>query len=446
MIRSRYFPDAARCFADIPNDSDKIEVPADIYDEAADSPDAKKNFLRGTYPYEAVKIIAQSERVEALKFNAASGEITTSSTVGISAETEYAFAVWNFYDRDSAIERVILSRLGAGEQAENVKNLAVEKEDTFIEDLAKQAAGDIFKRMYNKFSDGKGGGEVNIDIVKPPQFAQKIGEVFSTIGDEIIIFMRHGEDISNLLRGRISGKQFVKNTALTLISLTVAGTAVSIAPIGGAILTFCQMYAMKTKGREFAKRFLDRFIKDDSERMLKIFEAELAGELAGKFLTKYEFILLNAAICDDLSKDFLQDMYARGNDTSRAAFARAHVQKRLDDIFRQRIFVEMPSTQDWINGLMRVRDKISRGEDIFDDMERRRANALSNMRAQLKKYGLKPHEIGHAVEAVNDINKILLEGERVLRQMIDSTRLYEDIHSRQIAERDALKNALRELS
>ena len=73
MIKSRYFPDAARCLAEVPSNGDKIEIPADVYDSLAD--DDKKNYiLRGAYPYEAVKIIAQSNLVKAVELDTASGK------------------------------------------------------------------------------------------------------------------------------------------------------------------------------------------------------------------------------------------------------------------------------------------------------------------------------------------------------------------------------------
>ena len=34
MIKSRYFPDAARCLEEVPSGNDKIEIPADVYEYA----------------------------------------------------------------------------------------------------------------------------------------------------------------------------------------------------------------------------------------------------------------------------------------------------------------------------------------------------------------------------------------------------------------------------
>ena len=114
--------------AEVPLGNDKIEIPADVYDKVADQLGAKKNFiLRGAYPYEAVKIIAQSERVKALEFDDISGEIKTSSTVGITAEMELAFAIWNFYDKESAIDRVIFLRLKASGKLQEISSDGVEK-------------------------------------------------------------------------------------------------------------------------------------------------------------------------------------------------------------------------------------------------------------------------------------------------------------------------------
>ena len=112
MIRSKYFPTLEACISQKQNGEDKIELPVDIYDIAVrEGMIATENFIRGAYDYETAKIFAQSKCVDALNFDSMSREIKTSSTVGISAEINFALAMWNGYSREAAIERVILARM-----------------------------------------------------------------------------------------------------------------------------------------------------------------------------------------------------------------------------------------------------------------------------------------------------------------------------------------------
>lgn len=58
---------------------DKPELPSDIYDAAACEGTLPDFAVRGTYNYDTAKIFAQSGFVDALTFEAVSGEIKTSS-------------------------------------------------------------------------------------------------------------------------------------------------------------------------------------------------------------------------------------------------------------------------------------------------------------------------------------------------------------------------------
>ena len=470
MIQSRYFPDAARCLAEVPSGNDKIEIPADVYDVIVDSLGVKGNFiLRGAYPYEAAKIIAASEKVEALKFDAASGEIKTSSPVGVSAEMDFAFALWNFYDSESAIERVILSRLefddnlpailsdGAGQvQIQDVTNFGKD----FAEAFAKASASQSFGYIKGKLQAHKAlDGEVSVSVSRVPQIfhtvKDSVGDIISSLWDEIVFLGRHAEDIQDFFNGRISGKQALKNAAVTTVGVAGAGAGyclgagVAVAAGLPAVLAFGTMFAVgygaKLLYKKTAKNYLDRFITDDSAKMLDIFGRELPGMLRGKFLTPYETGLLMEAIRDDITKERLKDMYACGSDSARAAWAREYIERRLNDIADQRIFIEMPSVEDWLEGMRRVSERLNRGEDILDEMERQRSEALANMRAQLKTLKLKPYELGSIMRTVNAMNKTQLRVERTIQGMQRSNQLYGEIHRQQLDERAALKDELKKL-
>lgn len=405
------------------------------------------------YPYNLAKIVAQSGRIEALEFNDTDGEIKVKGVAGLSAVMDYAFAVWNFYDKESAIDRVIISRQAeslSSDKSADTPKLIIKDGRNIEKDLAKQLAGDSLNKIKNakNVSD-----EVSIDFSGAPNFVQKVGDFVAPVAGEIIIVMRHGGDISDFFSGRISGEQFIKNTAVTIFSATFAGAAVSIAPIGGAILTFFQIYAMKVKGKELAKKILDRFIEDDSKKMLEIFERELVEKLSGNFLTPYETTILAEAINDDLNKDFLKDMFGAGkkhisaseDNEARAAFARAHIQGRLDDVFAQRCFVEMPSEKDWDDGFQRVSEYIKNGEDIFAKMETKRTEALNKMRAKLAEFKLKPYEIDKVTEAVNDMTKTQIATKRTFQHLADSERRFGEIQRQQMKVRADAKTALQEI-
>ena len=398
------------------------------------------------YDCEAAKIIAQSGCVEALKFDAASGKIKTSSAVGISAEMDYAFAVWNFYDKESAIDRVILSRLEVGGLLPKVLSDSAEKiqlKDTvnINEDFAEYFAKKSASCVKDKIQAGRAvDGEVPVNVSRIPQIFHTVGEVVSALWEQIVFVGRHAEDLADFFSERISGKQLIKNMAVTTVSVSGAGAGWALGSTVAAVaglpavtifsLSVAAGYGAKLFYKKIAKAYLDRFICEDSEEMLKIFGDELSKMLSGKFLTLYEIAILMEAIRDDINKSALKDMYASGNDSAQAAWARRYIEKRLEEIFSQRIFVEMPSTEDWAEGIRRVDEKLKRGEDIFAEMETRRKEALTNMRAHLSEFKLKPYEIAPAVQAVNAMNKTQIAVERTLKGMQTSELRFQTANQR----------------
>lgn len=467
MIKSRYFPDVARFLAEIPSGNDKIEIPADIYDAVADQLGDKKNYiLRGAYPYEAVKIIAQSEKVEALVFDATSGEIKTSSTVGISAEMDFAFALWNFYDSESAIDRVILSRLEKGDNLPAILSdsaVRIQIQDSmdlgkdFSKAFAKASAKKSFGYVKDKIQAHRTlNGEVSVSVSRVPQIfhtvKESVGDIFSALWDEIVLLGRNFTDIKDCFNGRISGKQLAKNMIVTNVGFAGAGAGFalgsSVAAVAGlpAILAFGAAFTVGYGFRKLyekgAKDYLEILITDDSAKMTDIFGRELPKMLRGKFLTPYEMGLLLEAIRDDITKERLKDMYACGNDSARAEWARQYIACRLSDIYEQRIIVRMPSAEDWIAGIRRVSERLSSGVDILADMEAKRKEALENMQAKIKELKLKLQDLAAIMSTVNAMEKTQLRTERILQGMQRSNQLYEEIHRQQKDERAALEDEL----
>lgn len=453
MIKSRYFPDAARCLAEIPSNGDKIEIPADVYDSLA--ADEKKNFiLRGAYPYEAVKIIAQSNLVKAIEFDTASGEIRTTSTVGISAELEFTFAIWNFYDEKSAIERIIFSRLkDSGNLPEIVSNGAGEvqlRDNTnarkdFAKAFAKKSTGLVVGRIRDSADFPAPVSKVAhvVNAVKD----SPVGDMVSAFWSEIVFLGKNAKDIKDFFNGRISFGQLGKNMTLTAVGGVGFGAGYALGGIVAAVAgapailafgtAFAVGYGLKKMYRKSAKRTLDRIISDDRQDMMDIFSVELPKTLAGKLLTPYEMALLMEAIRDDITTERLQDMYATGSKSARADWARQYIGGRINNLYEQRRRVRKLSAQDWADGLRRVQEKISRGVDISAEMESKRAKALAEMQTFLDSIKLKWYQLGDAVKAANDIQDTEYQIADCLRGILVSNQRHVEIRQqRQKTEAD----------
>ncbi|UXR38090.1 hypothetical protein MUA41_01070 [Staphylococcus simulans] len=124
-----------------------------------------------------------------------------------------------------------------------------------------------------------------------------------------------GPDVYNLIRGRISSKQLIKNTVTTGIggvSDMAVGSAVgSIVPVVG---TFVGGMAGSVMGTMISKKVLDQFVEDDAVTMLRIAKEEFIENVILVGLTKSEFneIMNNTFLKKDFNK-LLKLMFASEN-------------------------------------------------------------------------------------------------------------------------------------
>ena len=449
MIRSRYFPDSARCLAEIPSDKNKIEIPADVYDELGVE---KIFYLRGDYSYETAKIFSLSD-LDALTFNTKSGEVQTESPAGISAELNFAFAIWNGYGREAAIERAILSRLAStgffsqdlAEKTTHIKiNDGFKVETNFAKDIVGKSLGYVTANFY---LDETADATDTVEVSKISRVAHGVKDFFSEVQDELLFVFNIRKDISDLFKGRISVGQFFKNSAVTaagMFTSTTLGAAGMI--LSGNPVTAAQAAQIgRLVGMKNMKQYLDRFIDDDSRKILAIIGEELSEMLSGNFLTQYELEVLVEKLRDDLNKDVIKDMFAIGNLETQSAWAQKYLSACLAAIFEQRIFFESPSPEEWNAGLQRVLKKINDGEDIVANMARQRAEALKRRREFFREYNLKLIEIAPIIRFVNDMDRTQLRAERTLERMQHDERHFNEIHSRQLSARTQSKDKLRKL-
>lgn len=446
IIRSKYFPSIEECIT--LSQSNEIEIPADIYDIAVcEGKITPKNFIRGNYDYETAKIFAQSDRVEALKFDPTSGEIKTSSTVGISAEITFALAMWNGYSRETAIERAILARMRninlPADFKENFSHVNSVDAYTIEEDFAKSFAGKSVSYVNDRIQTAQTASvEVPVNIPHVQKFFHKASDFVAGVGDEFVMVFPYLETISDFAKGRISGKQALKNAALVAVGVAGAAAAVAIAPVGGFIATLFIGFGGKKFSREGYRPFFDAIYAGDNKKLLEIFDAELAEALRGKFLTGYEREILLEAIGDAITKNDLKDMYQYGNISAQKNWACKFIKQCLQNVAGSRLLVIMPTADEWQAGLQRVKEMITGGEDINARMEQQRAETLSRRREILARYDLKPYEIAKVVSIINPMLKTQVEIGRTLTTMQHNESIYQLQRQQLMNEREVLKENL----
>ncbi len=113
------------------------------------------------------------------------------------------------------------------------------------------------------------------------------------------------------------------------------------------------------------------------------------------------------------------------------------------DIYGQRKFVGMPSTNDWILGFKRISERLASGGDIFADMEQQRTEALAQMQAKIVEYKLKLRDLATIMPQVNEWSKISHATEQTIIGIQNDNRRSEIVRQQQLAERAASEKKFR---
>lgn len=487
MIQSKYCASGSACVAECFHgghfryytESGKpmqIEVPSDMYDSAVEAMErrirngevdgvtdpskAKEIIRRGAYTYEEAKAIAQSGTIESLKFDAVNGMIIATSAVGVSAVITFAISMWNGDDFSTAVERAVISGLKVG--GVSFLSTILASQATRMGITAGLGAGTDFlaKTMGSKVSSYIANGLQTGENIYGATAVNNVSKLLrnNILTAAITVAILSARDTIDMFNGRISGGQLFKNVTTTAgavaggaagwVGGAAAGAAAgSFVPIigtaaGAFIGGIIGSFAGGSVGGTVTKKTLDAVIEDDAQKMLRIFESELGRVLEHEFLTQYEAELLMESIKEDMDYDALKDMYASGSYTR---WANAFIKEKFDDITMQREFIEMPSDEEWSEGLRRVLEYTIDGKDISSNMEMQRQSFLAKKRAVLKKYNLLPRQMGKIMRPVQAMNRTLVKTERTLQRMKKDEREYHVARTNVLKERMVLKNDIQEI-
>ena len=268
--------------------------------------------------------------------------------------------------------------------------------------------------------------EVPANASNVQKFLHETSEFIASVGDEFVMIFPYPETVSDFAKGRISGKQTLKNAAPVATGVALAATAVALFPVVGFIATFFIGFGGKKFFLNEYKSFFDSFYEGDNTELPETFEAELAEILRGKFLTVYDLEILCEAIGDAITKDTLKNMYQNGDSAAQKKWARDVINHWLQQVEEQRILVIMPTAEEWQAGLQRVEEMINSGEDINARMEQQRTESLNNRRKVLEGYNLKPYEIAQPVSGIiNPMVRTQVEGLRTLGSMQQNEMSYQ---------------------
>ena len=391
-----------------------LEVPSDQYDKCVtlmrekikegkvvdangnkitDPNEATSIVKKGNYTYQQAKNVTKAGNIDSLKFDIETGSIAAVSAFGISFAINLCMTLVsrerNGLSLEEAVKMSFLEGLRAGTislsthvATSQILKTSVgrymaayatkcSKEAVSIvwkTDAGKQLIQQVARNILQKNVSGGAAKQVVIKFLRTNTVAQLAMFVASSI-----------PDTWNIIRGRISGKQFMKNLVVNGSSLAgatigavLAGRYGTLAGFGGAAV------GSATLGWA-SKKVADFIHKDDSERMQKIVKTAIV-ELSNDYLiqTEEEFdFCMNLIKAEGaINTDLFKCMYSAGRtENGEDDFLRARIAYRSLEYYfgatirnRKVLRLSSPKTQEivdkYINNLAEDIDEVTKNLSV----------------------------------------------------------------------------------
>ena len=319
----------------------QVEVPKEQYDEAValmkkriienqvpgvTNPDEAENLVRpGNLTYKQAMNLAKPGTIESLSYDATNGCVAAVGAFGIGTLLNYAVLRINGVDRKEAVKTSAIEgvRTGAGVFATSV--IAGQLAKTGVMNVFKPSTEALTKALGEDFSKAllKAFGQKviaqegeSVAVTATKQAAELLRSEVLVAVVTLVVFSV--PDAVNMFRGRISKKQFVKNFAVSAITIVagVAGYGVGglvsnlvvpgVGTVPGAIVG---SLLFGTGGAFVADKIADYITDDDADEMYAIFEERFKQDCEDYLITEDEANNILAELDGKLTDNAFKDMY-----------------------------------------------------------------------------------------------------------------------------------------
>lgn len=347
----------------------QLEVPSDQYDdvvrlfsdkikngkvEGVTDPNEAKNIVRkGNVTYEQSVNITKAGKIESLIYDSAKGCVTAATAFGISTTLDFAIRNLNGEEWDEALKNSATVGLKTGANAFAIYVITSQ--------LSKANVAKVFEpgaqALVNTFGDDfaktliKAYG-VNKTTTTGARNAAKQLLQSQTLAATVTIVVISLPDAVDMIRGRISAKQMIKNLAITTASVAggtigaIAGSAAgtAIAPgVGSAVGGTIGGVAGGVAAGMGAEALLSIVIEDDAEEMLEIIQNVFHDEAVNYLATEEEAESVAESLSYALTGKTLKDMFESEN---KEEFASKLICPLFDEIVSKRPIVKMPTSEE----------------------------------------------------------------------------------------------------
>lgn len=360
-----------------------IEVPADQYAKCVKlmrnriihnqvpgvtDPNEAENIIRqGSVTYKQAVNLAKAGTIESLKYDMRSGCVSTLTAFGISAVVQYAVSRWSGEPIDKALKNSLYTSLRVGGNAfitsilsnqltrTGLNSLLVPASQAVIKVIGPKAAAVIVNasRVGLKPIYGAAAMKSAARMIRGGAIVNTVSFLVFTIPDTVELF-----------RGRISGKQMIKNTAKTVGGIAggwggaLGGAALgtAIAPGVGTTIGGIVGGIAGGVGASIGINALgDLIAENDADEMLDILNMEFQNLTEEYLLNTDEATVVSDELQKLLDANKLKDMFASSD---RHDFARKVIEPLISEETQKRISIALPDEDAIIDGLVETLEEI----------------------------------------------------------------------------------------
>ncbi len=356
----------------------QIEVPYDKYEAAVkrmsdkieegkikgitDPSKAKEIVRRGYFSYATVKHIAKAGTIESITYDAATGAINATPAMGLSAAITFAYSLWTGDDFDTALKKSSVVGLKVGLIAIATSVAVGQASKAGLNRALVGVSNEVVKRMgsraasvlVNAYRSGS-----NIYGAAALRSAAKLLRGNAIVASISFTLLTSVEAVA-LFRGRISGKQFLKNSIVTGSSIAIGalggiGTGAlvgTVFPGVGNVAGVVGGGIIGAGGGVGVKFILDKVIEDDGDEMIDVLQENFTSLVEEYLLTMKEADRVADGLSYAISNPaVLKEMYSSVN---RNSYARSLLCPMVEEQIKARKRVSLPSFDEACFGLDQV--------------------------------------------------------------------------------------------
>lgn len=344
------FDDGIFRYLDADGNAMQIEVPSDQYDDAVrlmkkrikdgqlknagiTDPDEAESLIRkGSLTYKQAVNLAKAGTIESLEYDAANGTVSAGYALGISALITYSISRLNGTSQKESLKTCAIEGLKTGAIVFGTSVISSQLARTNVMNVFKPSSEALVKALGDDFASAllNSVGKQTIGLTD-----DAIGLTDNTIRTQAAKILRYqaltsgvtvvllsAGDVADIVRGRISAEQLLKNLAVTTAGVAggyagsvlggAAGSAVApgVGTTAGSIIGGAVVGGAAGYGTE---KILGIFIKDDADKMMAIIEDNFLQLAQDYLVTEDEAAHIVDALQKELDGDNLKDMFESEN-------------------------------------------------------------------------------------------------------------------------------------